>query len=296
MAESAPPKRPYDVFAVQHARASWIKLNLEDYFKDKEEDEGDSFLRFIFFDMPPEDKNKDPQLGNKRKLRFIADNDTSTIIVLGADSAMRETIRELITLWDVPEPVNNSSARYTKMMKVKYSKAESIVEAIKDAYRDLLSSNDKTFQEREAEGGDGRGKSEAKRDSRDRDSISGGAMNFSFSGKLSLGVDKVTNTILVSAQGEDLLKIICDMIEELDDAAKPTGALQVIKLDGGDNSKGLEKALKAIMGSAAPQDPQQQAQQQQLQQQQQQQQQMNGKPQGGNRGRNQIENFAPNDG
>ncbi len=126
----------------------WVQLNLEDYFKDadKKKDDGDSFLRFIF-DMPPaEQKNNDPQLGNKRKLRFIADNDTKSIVVIGADDVTRETIRELIKLWDIPVSGKDNS-HYTKAISIKYSRAESIVEAIKDAYRDLLSSNDRTFKE-----------------------------------------------------------------------------------------------------------------------------------------------------
>ena len=39
-------------------------------------------------------------------MRFIADNDTSSIIAIGADDLDRQTIKELIELWDVPEPTN----------------------------------------------------------------------------------------------------------------------------------------------------------------------------------------------
>ncbi len=82
-------------------------------------------------------------------------------------------------------------------------------------------------------------------------------------GELSLGVEKVTNTILVTAKGEQLLKIISDMIEQLDQAAKPSGSVEVLKVDGGTNSESLAKALKAMLKVSQPNDQQQQMQQQQ---------------------------------
>lgn len=261
MQEVAPPKKSFDRFLIKHRRASWIKITLEDYFKNEEKnDSNNSFMRWIF-DLEQEDKKEEPQLGGKRKLRFIADNETSTLIVMGADDATRNTIRGLIAIWDIPDPPNKNSARYTKMVKVKYSRAESIAEAIKDAYRDLLSSKDKTFQENNNQGGaNGQGDSNRQRIPA-FDSISDGAMSFGgFSGKLSLGVEKITNTIVVSAEGEDLLDLFCEMIESLDVAAKPNGSVEVMKLDGTTNVKSLEKALKAMMRNQGlqPQQPQQQ--------------------------------------
>jgi type II secretory pathway component GspD/PulD (secretin) len=98
-------------------------------------------------------------------------------------------------------------------------------------------------------------------------------MNFGgFSGKLSLGVDRATNSIIVFAEGEDLLKLVTDLIEELDQAAKPSGSIAVVKLQGGMNGKSLEKALKAMLESSRKGNDPNQQQQQQLQQQQAQQQ------------------------
>jgi hypothetical protein len=38
MLTNAPPQKEYDVFHIRHARPYWIKMNLEDYFKeDKKE-------------------------------------------------------------------------------------------------------------------------------------------------------------------------------------------------------------------------------------------------------------------
>ena len=286
MIDNAPPKRGYEVFIIKNSKPSWIKWSLEDYYKEdkKEPNERDGLYRWIFDMEQEEKKTDDPQLGKKRKMRFIPDNDTNTLVVVGADDAEIKTIEALIKLWDVPEKTNKQRLRYSKLMKIEFSDADAIVEAIKDAYRDLLSTNDKAFQK---EAGDGKG-SEGKESKRSEssDSVFDGAMNFSFSGRLSLGVDKVTKTIIVSAEGEDLLKLVCEMITELDNAAKPSGSVEILKLDGS-NSKAMEKALMALSKAnkgrkdkdpnAANQQPLNQ-QQMGIQQQQQFNQQLNNKP------------------
>jgi hypothetical protein len=245
MIDNAPPKRGYEVFIIKNSKPSWIKWSLEDYYKEdkKEPNERDGLYRWIFDMEQEEKKSDDPQLGKKRKMRFIPDNDTNTLVVVGADDAEIKTIEALIKLWDVPEKTNKQRLRYSKLMKIEFSDADAIVEAIKDAYRDLLSTNDKAFQKEAGEGKGSEGK-ESKR-GETSDSVFDGAMNFSFSGRLSLGVDKVTKTIIVSAEGEDLLKLVCEMITELDNAAKPSGSVEILKLDGS-NSKAMEKALTAL--------------------------------------------------
>ena len=87
-----------------------------------------------------EDDNR--RLSKRRPLKFISDLDTNTILVQGADAEQLKTIRELIELYDVPEPVNSQKARVTKLFSIKYSKASVVAAVIKDAYRDLLSTND----------------------------------------------------------------------------------------------------------------------------------------------------------
>lgn len=254
MIDNAPPSRGYEVFDIKNTRPSWIKLNLEDYFKDeKKKDPNDSFI-FIFDYMSGGDKKDEgPELGKQRKLRFLSDNDTKTLIVIGADEVQLKTISELITLWDVPEETNKQGLRYTKLIKVEFSTAEGIVETIKDAYRDLLSSNDKAFEKEAGGGGGGEGGKESKRDS-SSSAVLEGAMNFGFSGKLSLGVNKTTNSIIVSARGEDLLKLVVDMIKQLDEAAKPNDTVEIVKV-GGTNLDALDKALKALKKAAAGEQP-----------------------------------------
>jgi len=245
MLRDAPPKKPFDVFEVKNTRASWIELNLVDYFKEdkKKDDSSNSFFRFFWLDESPEKKKEEPQLGKKRELRFISDNDTNTIVAIGASNAQKQLIKELIALWDTPDTKKAKDARYTKIVAIQYSRAEAIEQAIKDAYRDFLSENDKAFDRPTEAGGKG---SEEKRDR--------GSNNRKFS----LGVDKLTNSIIVSAEGDDFLQVICEMINKLDLAAKPSGVVKVLDFNGGGtSSKSMEKALKALLESAKNKNPNQ---------------------------------------
>ncbi len=266
MLQVAPPKRPYQVFHIKHASAFWMKLNLEDYFEDLDEEKdssADQFYRYYWGGDDSGSSDKGPAgLGKGVKLRFVEDPDTNTLVVNGASSQQLRTIAELIKLWDVPEPVNKRKTRFTDIVPVRFGQAEKIAETVKEAYRDLLSSNDKAFaagQGQNQAGGAGGSKNQASKSrggigSSLQDSNSdnnGGGADFSFKGKLSIGVDGVGNTLLVSAEGEPLLQLIVGMIEKLDEAARPAGEVQVIQLPGGISGRSLQLALKA-MGAEQP--------------------------------------------
>jgi type II secretory pathway component GspD/PulD (secretin) len=260
MLQIAPPKRAYRVFRMKHASAFWMKTNLEDYFKDNADDgdsDADNFFSWYWGDDDNDDEKKEPTgLGKGNKLKFVDDVDTNTLVVSGATSSQLKTIAELIELWDVDEPVNKQRARFTELTTIKYGKAETIVETVKEAYRDLLSSNDKTFQAGGA-GAEGAAESKPKKNkdgsegssfaSGDRD---GGATDFAFKGKLSMGIDPIGNTILVSAEGQSLLGLVVDMIKQLDEAAAPKGEVEVIEVSGKINEKALQDALK-MMGKTS---------------------------------------------
>ncbi|QDS92155.1 Bacterial type II/III secretion system short domain protein [Roseimaritima multifibrata] len=261
MMRAPPPKRPYHVFHVKHASAYWMETNLKLYFEDAEEDDGnnDPFTRW-YFDLPEDDDETPAGLGADQPLKFLADIDTSTIVVTGASPEQLRTIEELIELWDVPEPLDQQKARYTKLVTVHYSRAEKIAETVKDAYRDLLSSNDKAFGQGKPKGQQGGAENVEKSRNGpgaglvDQGGKEGGGSDFTFKGKLSVGVDEVGNTLLVSAEGEPLLDLIVDMIRQLDDAAKTQGNVQVHRTSGTIRIDALESALGAFTeaGAAPP--------------------------------------------
>jgi type II secretory pathway component GspD/PulD (secretin) len=266
MLQVAPPKRPYHVFKIKHRSAGYVRLNLVEYFEDTEEDdsEGDGFYRYIFgMDSSSDDGPKGLEKSNE--LRFVYDPDTNTIVVTGATSSQLQTISELIKLWDVAEPVNKRRMRYTKLVDIEFGQAEKIAETVKEAYRDLLSSNDKTFAASGKGGGGGGGGGpgkggEAKASGREKQGSGlvdsengrdGGDVDFSFKGKLSMGVDPVGNTLLVSAEGEPLLDLVVEMIHKLDLAAKPAGDMQIISLSGNTSEDSIENILKAFGGKGS---------------------------------------------
>ncbi len=257
MLQITPPKRPYQVFHIEHATAAWMRLNLKDYFEDDEDSEGlDPFeMMFWGFDIPTKETPTPAGLGKNTKLRFIDDPDTNTLVVSGATNEQLRTISELIKLWDVPEPVNKRKTRFTKLVSIAYGKADQIAETIKDAYRDLLSSNDRAFAKGgQNPGGRGGGDNDQANKSRDGNGSGlqsetgqdGGGADFSFKGKLSIGVDHVGNTLLISAEGEPLLNLVVDIVKQLDEAARPQGEVQVIELPGGISARGLQNALRPL--------------------------------------------------
>jgi len=252
MQQNKPPVPPFQIFYLKHNSASWVVMKLQDYFKEEDSKKSgrDDYLSWIFFDeMPRKKEPETPDLGKKRKLRFTAENDSNTVTVQGADESTLRVVEKLIETWDVPVPPRVKTARYIQLVKVRYSKADSIVEAVKDAYRDSLSEKDRTFQTPGKPG---------EQSGAERRSL------FSSEADLFLGVDKVTNTIIVNAKDEGLSKVIIELIGRLDESAKPSGALEVRSLSTGSGSKQLEKALRAILQAprpAGPQQPQQPGQQ-----------------------------------
>jgi hypothetical protein len=253
MTDNKPPRKNYDLFKVKYARASWVCLNLKEYFsKEREGDRRRSSWEWEW-GMSRDRSREDQQLGKRPELQFIYDNDTNSIVVRNADDLQRQTIEELIQLWDVPDPKDKdeSNMRFTKLIPIRHTRAELVLTTVKEAYRDMLSANDKTFDKN----------SEEKRES---------SGTFTYRGKLSLGADEVSNSILVSAEGKQLFTIVCDMIKELDEAAKDAGVIQVMTIGNGLNTTTVEGALKAIMSASkakqekAPQ-PQEQQQPEQKQ-------------------------------
>jgi hypothetical protein len=255
-ARLAPPRRDYEVFRLKNAPAGWVKLSLEEFFEDDEsaDDRSRNRMMSMIFGYPsPRSESQDRRLSQRRKLRFISDLDTNTILVQGASAEQLRTIAELIELYDVPEPVNVQNARITRLFPIRFSRASVVADTVKDAYRDLLSDNDKALQQNRPGGPPERGfggsgmsfiagfgMAEGS-ESKDRTSVR-------FKGKLSVGVDDITNTLLVSTEGENLMRVVAQMIEELDEAARPVSNVSVVALQPGTDGSRVQKALEKVLG------------------------------------------------
>ena len=245
------PERPdYHLFRLKYAYASTVAYNLEDIFADKEKEPASRGRTYYFYDYYGSGGNKKEEekfrLSKRRPLKFISDYSSNSILVQNADPDQLKTIADLIEFYDQPEPSDSQSIRKTEVVSVKYSKASVIAETVKDVYRDLLSANDKALANNQQKNGPERNFTYV------FDSDSGGGSDEerktpSFKGLLSLGVDDLSNTLIVSAPAyfiDDVLKVI----EDLDQAAEPTvETVEVISLSQGVSAPEIQEKLMKIL-------------------------------------------------
>lgn len=249
--EMTPPPKEWEVFELEYAPAYWVSLNLEDFFEEDEEEE-DTGRSPWFWDYSQDEKKEDPlRLSQRKKLKFLPDSDTNTIVVQNATAEQLVTVRELIELYDKPEPVMEEKARLNSTYEVRFSRATAIAESVKEVFRDLLSSNDKSLQSPQQGGGDREKTPE--RYTSDLLTRSGSA----FKGKLSIGVDDISNTLLISAEGEPLMKLVLDMVKRIDEAAKPVSTVRVVNLRTGVGGDKIRDLLNQLLEKKDPNQQQQ---------------------------------------
>lgn len=240
----APPTQDWVYFKLKHVTALWMKLQLKDFFEEDDESNQGIFI-WDYWGRDDEDSTP-PGLGDEKKMRFIDDGE-STLVVRNASAKQLATVRELIKLYDVAEPPNEQNARFKKIVQIKYSTARIIETTLKDAFRDLLSSNDKAFaQQKSGDDGEGRGRRMGLFNF--SDTTTSALQGTSFKGKISFGVDDSTNRLIVTAEGKQLLDLVVDMVTELDLAAAPKDDTRVITVPAGLNSDRLRETLTRMFG------------------------------------------------
>ncbi|WP_460166589.1 secretin N-terminal domain-containing protein [Thermostilla marina] len=225
-------KQPdYRIFRLQYAWAGTVADILRDVFSEEE--------RSSPFFWRPSREEGTARLSQRKPVEFLADNDTNTILVKNATEQQLREIRELIEYYDQPPPTDSQSVRITKVFKIEYGDADEIGDAIKDVFRDLLSTNDRAF-------GGGRNQPDPFF-----------SMLFGlddrmprFKGLLSLGVDEESNSLIVSAPSF-LMEDIEKMIEELDRAAEPLApTVEVIQLGDSVSAENVRRSLGRILGTS----------------------------------------------
>lgn len=257
LAEIAPPRKDWKVIQLKYPDtwALGIELILHDIFKEEMEagKKGSGVEWDPYFGIRPATtvESGPKRLSARRPLKIISDRDSHTILVQGATREQMRMIEELIAVYDRPQSSEPHSIRRTKIFRLQYTRASVIAEAIKDVYRDLLSQNDRALQQNQ------RGNEKERPADRGVTYIYGGGsesgdatsqeQRIEFKGQLSIGVDSVSNILIVSAAG-GLLDNISQIVESLDDAAKPNSAVQVIQLDPRVNPRLLQQKLHRIFG------------------------------------------------
>ncbi len=261
--EAAPPKKDFKVFYLKNS-STWafsVELSLKDFFDEGKKKSGGGYDPFLDRYFGGDSKDTTRRLSKRKPLKFISDSDSGTIIVQGATPEQLKVVEELINIYDQPLANEGKQVRKTQVFTLKYSKATVLAEAVKDVYRDLLSATDKALQNNQP------GKEGQKPPERNYTFIYGGGEGddkskkqetpVKFKGLISVGVDDISNTIIVSAP-ESLLENIAELIDQLDRAARPTNSVQVVKLDGKVNATELQKRLNKIFTKPQPKNPQQQ--------------------------------------
>jgi type II secretory pathway component GspD/PulD (secretin) len=258
--EYAPPRRDWHVFELKYPNtwAYGIEVILKDIFKEEMEEEESGGMKYspFFGFYPGTGSERGPaSLSRRKPLKIISDRDSHTILVQGASKDQLAMIEDLIAVYDKPTSTEPASIRRTKVIPIKYSKANTIAEAVKDVYRDLLSENDKALQT---------GRKDEKDRPADRNYTyiygSGGdnadqeqEQPIRFKGLLSIGVDELSNNLVVSAS-QGLLDNVSLIVEALDEAARPNSSVQVIHLDSRVNARQLREKLHGIFGPQAKPD------------------------------------------
>lgn len=249
MSELEPPQRDFEVFQLYNSRASMVTLNLEEYFADELSDDADTNSFGWWWDDNRNQQEDPATMGKPRKLRFIYDIDTNTVVAQNATPAQLETIRKLVEIYDQPLSEDSVSKRRTDIVPIRYSNAQDIGTAIKEVYRDLLSSKDKEFQANGGRGGEEGGRSRS-----ERFSFFGGSsssqkstpMKMSFEGALSIGVDEISNTLIISAD-DAIWENVKDLAVSLDEKAKPDTVVQVHELRGSLKAADLQSVLNTAL-------------------------------------------------
>ncbi|WP_437229007.1 secretin N-terminal domain-containing protein [Planctomicrobium sp. SH661] len=231
ISEISPPHRDYHVFQLKYP-TTWaygIEMILDDYFDDPSLKES-TFDPWWGTTSTTKAKGSN-RLSRKKELKVISNDDSHTILVQGATQDQLKIIGELIEVYDRPTSNDPQAVRKTEVFPMQYSRATAVAEAVKQVYRDLLSANDPALQNPNQQKPSEEPKftyiygrantADSKEDSP--------AQPIKFKGLLSVGVDEVSNTVIVSST-EGLMREIRLLIEQLDQAAKPSNSVQVMQV------------------------------------------------------------------
>jgi type II secretory pathway component GspD/PulD (secretin) len=241
---AAPTKRSYDIIHLNYANAYNVSLILEDFFKEEAKQPKRRVPYWYEFENGGNDKEETAlSLAKRPMLKFISDPDSNSILIHGADAKQMKQIKDLVTFYDKLPPKDDSMQRITKPIHLAHSKSKVVYETIKEVYRDLLSDKDKAFQ----------GKQDNRSSFMDSYWVTEGEGDSQstqrtpkFKGQLSIGLDELSNTLIVSAP-KYLFDDVNKLIQALDEEAEPMADVQVVRLPNGIRGPELQKTLSDIL-------------------------------------------------
>jgi type II secretory pathway component GspD/PulD (secretin) len=255
--ELAPQEKRFKIFPCKYIRASEMWYDLTDFFEDELKSKSGEMIRDWNGFLIPTGNDKDKSgtgLSKRRKLMITYDRPSNSILVANASNTQLAEIQQLIEQFDKPAKSDSVEIRQTAAIKIHYSKPSVIAAAVKEVYRDLLSSRDKEFD---------RGDKREERSSTERttilsfgpqsssgsDSDRKSAIKVGFDGALSLGADDISGVLIVSAQ-KGIFDDIVRMVRELDNEAAPQTTVHVHHMTGNVSAESVQKALEKAVGRA----------------------------------------------
>ena len=253
--EIAPPASRFKMFRLDYAKAVDVYYNLKEYFEEELKGEGGQVLDWWGYVQDTGPKDEGMRLSKRHTLRLIWDPPSNSILVANASPSQLYEIEQLIKEYDQPASADSTKTRSTGVIKIRYSRASKIAAAIKDVYRDLLSSKDKEFDkgERKEQGSTRESVTVIRYNSGGGEGGEGGPkktapLKVGFEGALSIGADDVSNVLLISAQ-EEIFDGVVQMVHRLDEEARPRTTVQVHRVSGHVDAKKLQKALSGALGT-----------------------------------------------
>lgn len=249
-----PPQQEYEVFELKYNSAYTVVTKLEEYFADELKDQTESV--YDQWDNYQGKKKKElgaSTLGRRPLLRFVYDDlYTNTVIVQNASVSQLAVVKKLIKIYDKAPEQEDYYARKTDVIQLKYSRARDIANSLKEVYRELLSSKDKEFQDKEGNTQiSGRKRNYVFGEVRKNHEGEESPVIIAFDGVLSIGVDQVSNTLIVSAR-EEVLVDIKKTVMLLDQAAIPKTEIRVHRVRGILPANQLQQMLKGSLSSPWP--------------------------------------------
>lgn len=252
-----PPGQRFKIFRLKYMKCYDVWYNLQEFYEDELKGDSGQILDWwgIVQDSGPKDKGL--SLSKRSTLRIIYDPPTNSILVANASPSQLYEIEQLINEYDQPTSTDSIKSRRTSVVKIHYSRASTIAAAIKDVYRDLLSSKDKEFDSKDKKGqGSGSESVTVIRYDRSGGSDDGGQKTVpskvGFEGALSIAPDDIANVLIVSAQEGAVFESVVEMIHALDEEARPRTAIEVHRVSGNISPKALQKALADSLGTPWP--------------------------------------------
>ncbi|MEW4488674.1 secretin N-terminal domain-containing protein [Thalassoglobus sp. JC818] len=251
ISELVPPAPEYKIFQIKYAWPFGIELLLDDFFDGNEDEE--TILDW-WGNSVTTNKQGPERLSSKRKLRIISDDDSRTLLVQNATNEQLALIEDLLEIYDRPETNDPQAVRLTQIFQLEYSQAAVVAETIKSVYRDLLSSNDPALQNKNQEG-----KSPPQQQgityirsggNQDKDDGDPPEEPIKFKGLLSVGVDELSNTLVISA-ASGLMSDLAKLVDVLDQAARPDLSVRVVPVNPAMNASVLRDQLNQSFGISA---------------------------------------------